>query len=217
MAAAQAAAAGDSTGWGAARAAVAAACAMAQREHLAQASMQAASHANLGSQRSCPGILDLNAADAVDCQSVQVQTDAQVPLCVMMPQLLDTPETAQWFNIGTPGGEADGSCSVASAVSSLTYGTRPRHRKHQRHSWPCGKMINERCSSGSEYESPGAPTGNTSMLGEWVEELRRVDPCPLLRPPHVLAPESPLESPSNGTIGAAPGSLLRKCSGPGTR
>jgi len=205
MAAAQSAAAGDSTGWAAARAAVAAACALAQREHHL-ATVQAAPQASPSSEQLCIAAPNAHTADAADRQSVQVQTDAQVPPCVA--QLLESPSTAQWFNIGTPGGSVDGSCSVVSAVSSLTYGTRPRHRRHQRHSWPCAKMITERPRSNEE--SPGAPTGNTSMVSEWVEELRRVDPCPLLRPPRVVSPESPIESPSGGTLGAAPSSLHSK-------
>lgn len=117
----------------------------------------------------------------------------------------------QWFNMSTPTG---GRFDLDASVLSGQRGTGP---KRHRHSWPAGKfaglaadICNESSSECSEGNGEGMgslkadghacsrrrampTTGQGGSLGEWLEELRRVDPCPLIRPPRVLAPMSPRE------------------------
>jgi len=81
------------------------------------------------------------------------------------PSVPDDART-QWFTVSTP-----------------TEGGRRMSHTKRRRSWPCIRRSGE----SSFLESPIRP----DHLGEWVEEVRRIDPCPFLSPPQVLAPQSP--------------------------
>merc|ERR1712137_1333066 len=66
-----------------------------------------------------------------------------------------------------------------------------------RHSWPPMRHIPGShsglcCTDGVPGSEMGDsfPFGPRGVPGDWVEELRRSDPCPLLRPPHGIAPET---------------------------
>lgn len=104
----------------------------------------------------------------------------------------------QWFNMGTPiGGPCDiymGTpidCGSAGASASAPTSSSPRR---QRHSCPpprCDDTASATASGAQRTASPAARGTPRNVLGDWLCELRRVDPWPLLRPPHVQAPQSP--------------------------
>jgi len=125
----------------------------------------------------------------------------------------------QWFDVSTPplGGPrsstCSGTCSVFSAASSLTYGTSHlAHVARRSQGWPAperwaapgiGEAAQGVSPDASEAEATGLspqelPCSTPVLLGahdlleEWMEDERCVDPCPLLRPPRVDPPMSPV-------------------------
>jgi len=100
----------------------------------------------------------------------------------------------QWFNMCTPGGDSrrssysrddpEGACSVSSLANAPNLRSSPRTQRHS-----CPPVPDETLSS--QITSPATRGTPRSLLGDWIHELRRVDPWPLLRPPHVTAPQSP--------------------------
>merc|ERR1719217_1101144 len=89
--------------------------------------------------------------------------------------------------------DADGPCNGSSLFNTSQLKFSPRH---QRHSCPPRPNTDEAGKSPEEglcaqLASPGLRGTPRNVLGDWIYELRKQDPAPLLRPPHVWAPHSP--------------------------
>lgn len=95
---------------------------------------------------------------------------------------------AQWFDVSTP-------VAPAGTLSSASSPTGVRQPRPSRYSWIAEEPGAERGNRTVRAESPthrlSQPSSDRNLLEEWVDDVRSLDPCPLLRPPMNLAPPSP--------------------------
>lgn len=95
----------------------------------------------------------------------------------------------QWFSVSTP--TEAGAFAVPSASSLCPLGARPTRNRGQRHSWPCAHRLSGSGGDSTESSTNASPGVPVDSLCELTEEVRQPDPCPLIRPPRVAAPQSP--------------------------
>jgi len=106
-------------------------------------------------------------------------------------------QLTQWFNMGTPVGDT---VSYYAAGSQMAGGSQLRLSPAHRHSCPPRPHCDDAASMSDEVLT-ARTRGPSRNLGDWIDELRQVDPCPSLRPPHVMPQQSPRPS-----FAGAPGS-----------